>query len=65
MSIKCKDTEHNFGPITAFKFFPNAKDADFWRASCKNEGCTAMFMQTIPDEIKPVKEGESFRSEKK
>jgi hypothetical protein len=62
MSIKCHETAHNFGPITAWKFFPNTKGADFWRALCHNSGCDACFMQTIPDEVKPVREGEPFRA---
>lgn len=64
MTIKCKEAEHNFGPIKAWKLFPNTKGADFWLSRCQNPGCDAAVMRTIPDDVKPVAKGESFRTTK-
>ena len=64
MTIKCSKAAHSFGPIVAWKFFPNTEGADFWRAKCQNAGCDAAFMQTIPEDVKPVIEGEPFRATK-
>lgn len=46
--------------MVAWKMFPHTKGADFWKALCQNPGCTAAYMQTIPDEVKPVQEGAPF-----
>ena len=64
MTIKCCNAAHSFGPIVAWKFFPNTDGADFWRAKCQNSGCDAAFMQSIPEDVKPVNEGDPFRATK-
>lgn len=63
MTIKCPAALHQFGPLVGWKLFPHTTGADFWKAPCQNPGCTAVFMQTIPENVKPVDEGEPFRSQ--